>query len=220
MTTYGHIVWPRGKVALTDEDVLWLARSVGGETDDSESGRAAAAWAMAQRMVWSRDQGHTTTSGMRCAQAPTGRGIPELEPVRRELDFTAMVRCFSSPVNPYHTDRVPERAARRRFWIAATPEQIESRSPGAMDFAMRFVRGQVANPIPGAADFDAPDEVPAGAVVLYRIGGNAFMDEPGFPRTPGYVKIVPASGLPTVAKVGLAGAGAALLAWAISRWLS
>lgn len=220
MTTHGHIVWKTNKVAITDEDVLWLARSLGGETDRSESGRAAAAWAMTQRMVWARDQGHATTEGMKCSQAPTGRGIPELEPVRRALDLTGMVRCFSSPVNPWHTDRDPARQARRRFWISATPAQIEERSPGAMDFSTRFARGQVANPVPGAADFDAPGEVPAGATVLYRIGGNAFMGELGFPRTAGYVKITAASALPTVAKVGLAGAGAVLIAWAISRWLA
>lgn len=220
MTTYGYVVWPRGKVAITDEDVLWLARSLGGETDRSEEGRAAAAWAMTQRMVWSRDQGHTTTAGMRCSQAPTGRGIPELEPVHRELDLTGMVRCFSSVVNSYQTDRVPERQARRRFWISATPEQIEQRSPGAMNFSLRFARGQVPNPVPGAADFDAPDEVPAGAVVLYRIGGNAFMGEPGFPRERGYVKIVAASGLPGAAKLAGGVAIGALVAWAISRWLT
>lgn len=218
MTTYGHIVWPRGKVAITDEDVLWLARSLGGETDRSEAGRAAAAWAMAQRMVWARDQGNRTTAGMRCAQAPGGRGIRELEPVRRQLDFTAMIRCFSSPVNPYHTDRVPERQARRRFWISATPAQIEQRSPGAVDFARRFARGQVSNPVPGAADFDAPDEVPAGAVALYRVGGNVFMGEPGFPRDPNYVRIVPASAVDTSLVVPLVVGGGALLAGAALLW--
>jgi len=115
--------------------------------------------------------------------------------VRRTLDFTGMLRCFSSPVNPYHTDRVPDRRARRRFFISASWEQLEGRSPGVKDFVYRFLRGEVPNPVPGAADFDAPNEVPPGAVVLYRVGGNSFMGEPGFPRDSNYVTIETARGL-------------------------
>lgn len=211
----GYIIWPRGRVAITDADLLWLARSLGGETSATESGRAAAAWAMASRMVWMRDAGRANTDGLPCARAPSGRGIPELEPVRRALDFTAMIRCFSSPVNPYQTDRVPERQARRRFFISASYAQLEQRSPGVKEFVERFARGAVSNPVPGAADFDAHAEVPRGATVLYRVGGNSFMGEPGFPHDANYVRIEKASGIAlssTSGKILLTG-GIALGTW-------
>lgn len=217
MSVVGIVKWPRGQQEITDSDLLWLARSLAGETSPTETGRAAAAWAMLQRMVWQRDQGHTNTTGMPCSRAPTGRGVWELEPVRRPLDFTGALRCFSSPINPYQTDRVAARKARRRFFISASYDQLEQRSPGVKDFAYRFGRGEVLNPVPGAADFDAHDEVPAGATVLWRIGGNSFMGEPGFPRTPGYVTIEPATGLATISTPMLvAGAGLTVAAVAVA----
>lgn len=175
----GRIAWGAHEEPIPASFKIWLARSLAGETSATESGRAAAAWAMAQRFAYYRDQGHATTAGMPCSRAPTGRGIAELEPVTGPLDLTAMVRCFSSPVNPYQTDRVPSRQARRRFLIQASLDALEERSPGIGDFVDRFVRGEVPNPVPRAADFDDPDEVPPGALVLYRIGGNVFMPEPG-----------------------------------------
>lgn len=218
MGIVGIVKWPRGQQEITDSDLLWLARSLGGETSPTETGRAAAAWAMLQRMVWMRDQGHTTTDGMPCSRAPTGRGIPELEPVRRSLDFTGMLRCFSSPVNPFHTDRVAARRARRRFFISASYDQLEQRSRGVKEFVYRFGRGEVPNPVPGAADFDAPGEEPVGARILFRVGGNLFMGEPGFPTTLGYVTIEPARGLQafpltTLALVATGVVAAGLLAY-------
>lgn len=173
------IVWPGGSVPITSEDLLWLARSLAGETSATENGRAAAAWLMVQRMVWMRENGHLTTEGMPCSRAPTGRGFPELEPVHRPLDFTGMIRCFSSPVNPYWTDRVASKRARRRFFIMASYAALETRSPGIKDFVQRFARGEVPNNVPGATNFDAPDEAPASAHILYRIGGNVFFADHG-----------------------------------------
>ena len=190
-----------GKLPLRTGDKIWLGRSLMGETDRSEAGRAAAAWVMLSRTIWLLTQGRTTTRGLPCSQAPTGRGPRELEPVIRPMDFTAGLRCFSSVINSYWTDRVPSKAARRRMVITAPWTTIEQRSPGTRDFVDRFFKGEVPNPYPGAADFDAPDEVPAGAYRIAQVGGNVLMGEPGPPGRgtlawpPGFIRVEPARGL-------------------------
>lgn len=192
MTTVAQALYPGGKLDLDESDKLWLARSLGGETDHTEAGRAAAAWVMLSRTVWMLLHGHATTAGLKCSQAPSGRGAPELEPVLGPMTFTAGIRCFSAPVNPFQTQADPARAARRSFWISATPAEVEARSPGTIDFVDRFFAGKVANPYPGAADFDAPREVPRGAHVIATVGGNALMYESGTEHwTADTIRIVP-----------------------------
>lgn len=201
------IEWPRGKVPITDMDEEWLARSVYGETNSDPRAQAAVAWSMAQRLVYFIDAGHTT--------------MPCRGPVPPGMTLTNLIRCFSQPTSPYWVDHgTPGQEARRRFIQTAPLSELEARRPGLLAFARDWRAGKIANPVPRLADFSAPGlaDVPADAVV---IGGNAFFAEGNSRSWPdGYVKIVPASGLATAAKVGIAGIGGLLIAWAVTRWLA
>lgn len=207
MTTYSHITWPRSKVAITDDDADWLARAVFGETGSDPRAQAAVAWSMAQRLVYFIDQGHTT---MPCrGDVPPG------------MTFKNLIRCFSQPTSAYWLEHGTEAQKARRRMIQTSPlSELERRRPGLLAFVDDFVRGKVPNPVPRLADFSAPDlgDVPRGSVV---IGGNAFFAEGASAHWPDdYVRIVPASGLPGAAKLAGGVAIGALVAWAISRWLT
>lgn len=214
MSTIAMARWPRGSLAITEGDLLWLARSIAGETDDAERSRAAVAWSELQRAVVWLDTGIRSTSGMRCAQAEQGAIVGP-------VTLTTTVRCFSQPVNPYWLRRGDDGQVRRRAFLStASYQELESRhppratwwrgSPGLRDFVYRWAAGKVPNPVPGLADFSAPglSDVPRGAVV---IGGNAFFPEGASARWPDhYVSIEPVSGWGTLAKL-LAATGGALV---------
>lgn len=194
--------WPF-KDGGADDDLLWAGRAALGESG-SATGQIAVLWAWAQLLAQRVDAGHDC---LPCRNQPC-----------RPISYRWIVGCHSQPVNEAwrHTGTAAQQS--RRQWLAsASWEVLESRSPGIKQRVYDFASGKTTNPIPGLADFSAPGQpdVPSGAVT---IGGNAFFPE-GRSRAI-EVRIVPASALPTFAKVGLAGAGAALVAWAVSRWLA
>lgn len=176
------IVWPRGSLALTDEDLLWAGRAAAREAS-SGLGWTAVLWSWAQRAAWLGDRGN----GVPC------RGQPTLA-----FTFTNVVRCHSQPVNPYWVNRGTAAQIRIRSYLqsaAASWASLESGAgpmeakPGLKDHVYQWASGVLPNPVPRFADFSAPgmSDVPSGAPV---IGGNAFFTEPETRSWPdGYVRI-------------------------------
>ena len=164
------IVWPRGSIVLTPEDLLWAGRAAAREAS-AGLGWTAVLWSWAQRAAWLGDRGR----GVAC------RGQSGMLP----LTYTNVVRCHSQPVNPYWINRGTAAQIRVRSYLqspAATWEGLERGSgpmqpkPGLKAHVYRWAAGELPNPVDRLADFSAPgmSDVPRGAPV---IGGNAFFPE-------------------------------------------
>lgn len=188
MSTVGYIVWPGGRLPITDVDLLWAARAAARETDNTLAGRSAVWWAWAQALVWRKQ---------------LGNGVPVRGQERKPYQLQWLIRGHSQPVNPYWRDRGDAGQVRARQYLQsarATWESLErgevlQPKPNLKRDAYAWGRGQVPNPVPRLADFSAPGrpDVPVGAPIIH---GNAFMAEPG-PRgtanwPDNYVQIVPA----------------------------
>lgn len=148
---------------ITDEDILWLARAIWGESGP-RGGRpgAAVAWAMAQyhALVLSRQGDRPKFSTL-----------------------TNLLRAYCQPINPIwasmsgrgcqrRPDHCTERHLRRRRQITnASWEQIPA---PVRELVMRFVQGDVRNPVPGATDWAAYDWQRRSKVPLINISGNKF----------------------------------------------
>jgi len=140
------------QVGLTQEDLLWLARALMGETEgSSDRAMAAVAWAMFQR--WQQKS--------------------------RGKTFTQLLRAYCQPINPEYATLAgrgcrahPEMCTvahleRRRRISTMTWEQLPN---VVRDLVERFGRGEVPNPVPGMVDF-AAFSFPGERVV---IDGNHF----------------------------------------------
>jgi hypothetical protein len=126
---------------LTDDDLLWLARAVNGETGTKARGGAAVVWALAQNFLL------------------VGRRPPRMTP------FSRLIRNYCQPVNAAWAD--PNGAKCRRSPSACTPDKIRRRAlitnmawdaiPASIrTLVTNFAAGTVPNPIPGLTDWATP----------------------------------------------------------------
>lgn len=160
-TIYG----PGGFVyRLSDEDVLWLARAVWGESGERGGTPAAAVcWAMAQYHALVMPRG--------------GRARPFFS------TFTELLRRYCQPINPIwasmsgsgcqrRPDHCTSRHLDRRAQITnASWDQIPRR---VRETVLRFVQGSVSNPVPGCVDWAARDWGADSQIPLINIRGNYF----------------------------------------------
>lgn len=140
---------------LTDDDLLWLARAVWGESGEHERDGAAVAWAMAQN--------HALL---------VGRSRP------RFSTFGALLRAYCQPINPRFAtptssgcierpSHCTERLLARRRMITNAPW---SRIPQSVrDLVASFSRGTLENPVPGMTDWAAMNWQSRSQVPLIRI---------------------------------------------------
>lgn len=158
-TIYGP---DRFRYALSDDDMLWLARAVWGEAGGDTEGGKAVAWAMVQY--------HALVLG------PGGRrpAFPT---------FTALLRAYCQPINPrwashdaagcrQNPERCTERhLARRRQVTNATWAEIPA---GVQHIVEALADGALENPVPGMTDWAAYEWSRRSKVPLVTIGGNRF----------------------------------------------
>ena len=160
----GVITGPGGfSYHMTEDDKLWLARAVWGESGERGGvPGAAVAWAMAQYMALVIGRG-----GRRPAFA----------------SMTTMLQSYCQPINPRWAsmsasgcrDRpahcTERHLARRRQITNASWNEIPAR---VRQLVQDFVAGQVANPVPGAVDWAAQDWSSRAAGPLTNVQGNYF----------------------------------------------
>ena len=167
--------FPLGKVSfngqertLTEEDKLWAARMVVGETggDDPQS-NAAVLWSVLTRWL--------------------------TKPSLQGMSWAQVMRAFSQPINPQWADasapgctRQPsactETNLARRRQITSMPWSSIPQS--VRDQVEAFARGRVANPIPGLNNFAAAgaiggSQLSSSELPPRTIGGNTFIRDPG-----------------------------------------
>lgn len=147
---------------LTDEDLLWLGRSVTREAGGNPEGTAAVIWAIVQY--------HALVLG------PGGQR-PKFS------TLTAMIRAYSVPV-------IPGAAQAGSAWCQAHPRlctegllqarQRIQRTPWSglpevvRDAVTRFAQGELPNPVPGAVDWDAAFTQDRSQTPLVHVAGNNF----------------------------------------------
>lgn len=177
---------------ITPDDVIWLARSV-----QHESGNyAATAWTYAQRMVMARSQ-----NLVRMLQ---GHSQPINPKWRRDGEFCR-------PGGRYHgRDECSERRLEARDQAATMPwSRIR---PEVREVVVKFVTGQLPNPVPRAANFaNAPvtqgylERNPQSRVVLRD--GNWYITEAATNSWPDdFVTITGGGGSTMALAAGLIGA--------------
>jgi hypothetical protein len=130
---------------LTDDDLLWLARAIKGEAEESVRGGSAVAWAMAQNYMTTGPGG-----GPRFAALPT---------------FAALLRAYCQPINPAWMD--PNGAKCRQRPQACTARHLSRRrrissmpwdafSQSIKNIVQQFAAGTLPNEIPGLTDWATP----------------------------------------------------------------
>jgi hypothetical protein len=145
---------------LTDDDLLWLARAIKGETGTHAEGGVAVAWALAQNFL--------------CV----GANPP------RTATFGALIRAYCQPLSPQWAD--PNSAKCRAHPDRCTPPMIRRRlehinmpwasiPQSVRDIVAHFAAGSIPNPIPGRMDW-RNSKWRADAI---DIGGNWFARDPG-----------------------------------------
>jgi hypothetical protein len=159
---------PAGSFSLNDEDLLMAAKLIhyeGGAQDPIQA--RAIVWTVATRLGWLR---------------------------RSYTSFAKLVEDFAQPLNPkwriggefcrvgsryIGTDHCSAQRLTRRAEAAAA--RWEDLSTTARETALAFVRGELPNPVPGAANFasstTAEGAVARGEQVLARIGGQTYFAE-------------------------------------------
>jgi len=124
---------PKRGYVLTDEDVLWLARALGGEFDQDEETAAWHAWSWMDRFhLWRYSDQHFKK-------------------------FYELVRAHSKPVNPqwltpgqgqcadHPNDCDPDEIKRRTYWTSRTQAQLEEM--GLWQLAKKFQNGDLPRPV-------------------------------------------------------------------------
>ena len=151
----GRLYGPGRSIALTDLDMLWLARALVGETGGhDERAMSAVVWALAQNcMLVARPTPFTTLTA--CVRAYS-------QPVNADWANPSSAKCLRSP-----DVCSAARIARRREIQAMSWLQIPAEAKVVVG---RFLRGTLDNPVPGAVDF-AAYRFPGGTV---NVGGNWF----------------------------------------------
>lgn len=168
-----ELVTSRGTLPLTDEDFVWLARSVYGEGGEP----ATVIWALASRWVY----------------------LTQFAGVRSYPSFASFIRAYSAPVNPRllaggalcrpggrlaGSDHCNARAYRHRARIQAMP--LRDLPDRVTLPVLQFFRGQLPNAYPGVTDFRrsrgaASDRAQAqrrGFVYRGGAGGNTLWARP------------------------------------------
>lgn len=165
VTVRGHTIYGPGNFVyrLTDDDLLWLARAIWGESGaDNETGGAAVAWAMVQY--------HALVIGR------TG-GRPAFS------TFASLLRAYCQPINPKwaslnasgcreHPDRCTETLLRRRAMITSAAWGSIPETPKRV--VERLIAGSLSNPVPGLTDWAAYEWQRGSQVPLVNVRGNRF----------------------------------------------
>lgn len=132
------------------EDLLWLARSLQGESR-SESGRRAVMWCYAQRMASRKLRSLKKQVKAHSQPINPAWRLVAAEPV--EVDPTEGPPNLGSKLDP-ENDNSSEARLRRRV-------DISTKDWGSIDLSIRtlikdFSEGKVNNPVPRAVDFATP----------------------------------------------------------------
>lgn len=161
-TTLAWLVNPdRSQTPVTDEDLLWMARMVEGETGGNNANHGAAViWTVMQRRV--------------------------LGPKGRAMSLIEFMRAFSSPLwgedrcaegSKYHgTDACTDTARARRARIRTTA--WDDLHDQAKNVTLKWAKGLVPNRIPGVVDFAHRSLDRPGLVRAFDISDNRFYARP------------------------------------------
>ncbi len=148
---------------LTDDDILWVARSLEGEGGPRERDPAAILWTYTQRMVW-RNQ----------------RGNPE-------SSFARMVQLHSQPINPRWFRSAPNSLCWKKPDACSDRKEAMRRRRRSMrwdqiplelrQIVERWATGNLPNPVPRSVDFA---NGPVTAAFIRRNPARVYVQPEGF----------------------------------------
>ncbi|MHC4119758.1 MAG: hypothetical protein ACYSWO_19850 [Planctomycetota bacterium] len=174
----GTIYFPGEEAyTITDEDRLWLARSIWGEVN-----RDPAAWTRpdvqqgAAAVMWSYANHYITVGNKRRLYSTLGDFVQAYsQPINPRWDSATDTRCQQSP-EMCTPDRLAFRNSLRAMPWTSFP-------PALQNLVISFAAGHVPNPVGTRTDFRASGTgyVPADALV---VAGNVFGTDPSARRRP------------------------------------
>jgi hypothetical protein len=161
--SWGKIEAPGFSYQLTDDDIIWVARSLTGEGGPVQRDPAAILWTYAQRMVW-RDQ----------------RGNPH-------PTFAQMVQLHSQPINPRWFRSAPDSKCHLRPEACSDRKEAlrhrrrslrwDQISPELRQIVERWATGNLPNPVPRSVDFA---NSPVTATFIRNNPGSVYVQPEGF----------------------------------------